>query len=351
MSARPSSARPTAPGASRAQLITAFAAVYVVWGSTYLAIRIAVETLPPFLMAGARFFVSGVLLYGFLWFTKRIRPTARQWRDNTIVGGFLMLGGTGLVGWAEQTVPSGITTLLVSAGPLVVVLLDWAVLVVGKDEKRGSRPHGATFVGLGLGFAGLFLLAGPAVLQGTGGLAPLRVAALLLATTLWSTGSLYGRYARDPAEPFTASAIQMLTGSVWLFVASLLAREPAQFHLSAITVRALGAWAYLTIVGSLVGFTAFAWLMKHSTPARVYTYTYVNPIVAVFLGWLVLHEEVNPRIFVAAAIIIAGVATIAATKSRKRPAPSDAERADPAPAALDTTASTTVAAPPEKVTQ
>jgi drug/metabolite transporter (DMT)-like permease len=306
--------------ASRTQLFFAFAAIYLVWGSTYLAIRIAVETLPPFLMTGARFAVSGLLLYGFLWLTKRIRPTARQWRDNAIVGGFLMLGGTGLVGWAEQTVPSGITTLMVSVGPVAVVLLDWAVLVVGKDPKRGSRPHGATFVGLGLGFAGLVLLAGPAVMQGTGGLSPARVGALVLATFFWSGGSLIGRYARNPAEPFTASAMQMLTGSVWLFGVSLLAGEPAHFHLSALTARAVTAWAYLALVGSLVGFTAFAWLTKHSTPVRVYTYTYVNPIVAVFLGWLVLHEEVNPRIFVSAAIIIVGVAIITISKNKK-PAP------------------------------
>jgi len=330
----------SAHGASRTQLIAAFAAIYLVWGSTYLAIRIAVETLPPFLMAGARFAVSGALLYGFLWFTKRIRPTARQWRDNAIVGGFLMLGGNGLVCWAEQFVPSGITTLLISIGPLVVVLLDWAVLVIGKDEKRGARPHGATFVGLALGFVGLVLLAGPAVMQGTGGLAPLPVGALLLASSLWSAGSLYGRYSRQPAEPFTASAIQMLTGSVWLFLASFVAREPAHFHLAAITARALSAWAYLTLVGSLVGFTAFVWLMKHSTPARVYTYTYVNPIVAVFLGWLVLHEEVNRRIFIAAAVIIAGVAIITTAKN-KQPAAVAPEKDAPLP----------VAPTPEKITQ
>jgi drug/metabolite transporter (DMT)-like permease len=317
--------------ATRAQLIAAFAAIYLVWGSTYLAIRIAVETLPPFLMAGSRFAVSGLLLYGFLWFTKRIKPTARQWRDNAIVGGFLMLGGNGLVCWAEQTVPSSIATLVISIGPLVVVLLDWAVLVWGKDEKRGARPNAATFTGLGLGFAGLVLLVGPGILHGAGGLAPIPVGALALASALWSAGSLYGRYSQQPAEPFTASAIQMLTGSLWLFAASLLAGEPARLHLTDLTPRALGAWAYLTLVGSLVGFTAFVWLMKHSTPARVYTYTYVNPIVAVFLGWLVLHEEVNSRIFTAAAVIIAGVAIITVAKTRKAPAPA-APVAAPQPA-------------------
>ena len=325
--------------ASRSQLIAAFAAVYLVWGSTYLAIRVAVATIPPFLMAGARFLVSGALLCGFLLVTRRFRPTARQWRDNAIVGGFLMLGGNGLVCWAEQSVPSGIATLIISIGPLAVVLLDWAILVLGRDEKRGSRPTLATFVGVGVGFAGLVLLTGPALQTGPGGLPLIPVLALMLASTLWSAGSLVGRYAREPADPLTASAIQMLTGCGWLFAASLLAGEPARFHLAELTSRAVLAWTYLTLVGSLVGFTAFVWLMKHSTPARVYTYTYVNPIVAVFLGWLILHEQVSPRIFAAAAIIVAGVAIITTAKNRK-PAP----QADAAP-------SLELEPAPQKVTQ
>ncbi|HEY4300715.1 MAG TPA: EamA family transporter [Candidatus Didemnitutus sp.] len=309
-------ASPTPP-ASRTQVFVAFTAVYLVWGSTYLAIRIAVATLPPFFMAGARFLVSGLLLYGFLWFTRRIRPTARQWRDNAIVGGFLMLGGTGIVCWAEQKVPSGIATLLIAIGPVAVVLLDWAVLAIGGDPSRGARPNAATFAGLALGCFGLALLAGPSVFRADGGYDRLSVGALLLASSLWSAGSLYGRYAREPAEPFTASAIQMLTGSGWLFAASFAAGEPQRLSLAMLTPSAVGAWAYLTIVGSLVGFTAFVWLMKHCSPTRVYTYTYVNPIVAVFLGWLILHEEVTVRTFVAAAIIIGGVAVITTAKTRK----------------------------------
>lgn len=308
--------------APRSQLIAAFAAVYLVWGSTYLAIRVAVETIPPFFMAATRFAVSGALLYGFLWLTKKIRPTAKQWRDNAIVGGFLMLGGNGLVCWAEQSVPSGIATLLVSAGPFAVVLLDWAIHAADPEKKRGSRPTLPIWIGLALGFTGLALLVGPDVAHGTGGLTLLSVGALLAATWLWSAGSLFGRYASEPAEPFTASAIQMVTGSGWLFLASLLAGEPSRLTVAAFTPHAVGAWVYLTLVGSLVGFTAFVWLMKHSTPAKVYTYTYVNPIVAVFLGWLILHETVNPRTFSAAAIIIAGVAIITIAKVKKPAAPS-----------------------------
>jgi drug/metabolite transporter (DMT)-like permease len=325
-----------ATAAPRSQLIGAFAAIYLVWGSTYLAIAIAVETLPPFFMAATRFAVSGVILYAFLWSTKRIAPTAKQWRDNAIVGGFLMLGGNGLVSWAQQYVPSGIATLIISSGPIVVVLLDWAVHAADPTGRRGGRPNLPTWIGLALGFAGLVMLIGPDVANGTGGLTALTVAALVGACVFWSTGSLYGRYASQPAEPFTAAAIQMLTGSLWLFGASLLAGEPATLTAAAFTARSVGAWLYLTLVGSLVGFTAFVWLMKHSTPARVYTYTYVNPIVAVFLGWLILDETVSPRIFTAAAVIIAGVALITFARTRlpsapvPGPTPVPASRAVPA---------------------
>lgn len=320
---------------SRSALITAFAAIYLVWGSTYLAIRVAVETIPPFMMGAARFLVSGILLYGFLWFTKRIRPTARQWLDNSIVGFFLMLGGNGLVCWAEQKVPSSMATLMVSLGPVVVVLLDWAVLAIWKDTKRGARPTIITFFGLLLGITGLGLLVGPDVLHGGGatGLDWLHVGALVLACVLWSTGSLVSRYAKNPAEPFTASAIQMLTGSMWLFAMSLLMGETSHFEIAAVTARSFWAWSYLTTVGSLVGFTAFIWLMKHSTPARVYTYTYVNPIVAVFLGWLILHEPVGSRMLVASAVIIAGVAIITAAKTKKTPAPAPTPPPSASPAA------------------
>ena len=301
---------------SRLAFVAAFAAVYLVWGSTYLAIRVAVQSIPPFLMAATRFAVAGALLYAFLHFTRRIRPTARQWRDNAIVGLFLMLGGNGLVCWAEQTVPSGIATLLVSAGPLAVVLLEWGIRAADPQGKRGARPTVPVWTGLALGSAGLALLVGPDLARGTGGLTPLNVGALIAATWLWSIGSLIGRYAAEPAEPFTASALQMVTGSGWLFLGSLVAGEPARFDLGAVTPASAWAWLYLTLVGSLVGFTAFAWLMRHSTPAKVYTYTYVNPVVAVFLGWLLLDEHVDGRILLAATIAIAGVATITVAKSR-----------------------------------
>ncbi len=321
---------------SRSALIAGFAAIYLIWGSTYLGIRVAVESMPAFLMAGARFLVAGGIVVAFIALTRGFRATAKQWRDNAIIGGFLCLGGNGLVSWAEVKVPSGIATLIISAGPVFIVLMDWAIHARSRG-RRGNRPIGLTFLGLALGFAGLTILVGPDVMaSGVSGLDPWRVLGLLAATFLWGVGMMIMRYVREPAEPFTASGIQMVCGSGWLLLASLASGELSHFQPAAITGRSLLAWAYLITFGSLIGFSTFTWLMKHSTPARVSTYAYVNPVVAVFLGWLVLHETVSPRIFVAAAIIIAGVALITIAKN-KRPALPPAPGGDDAPAAIPAT--------------
>ena len=321
---------------SRTALLAGFAAIYLIWGSTYLGIRIAVESMPAFLMASTRFIVAGGIVAAFIALTRGFKATPKQWRDNAIVGGFLCLGGNGLVSWAEEKVPSGIATLIISAGPVFIVLMDWAVHAWAKDGRRGTRPNALTFAGLALGFIGLAILVGPDVLAtGVGGLDPWRVLGLLGATFFWGVGMLVMRYVREPAEPFTASGIQMITGSGWLLLASLATGELGRFDPSLITGRSVVAWAYLVIFGSLIGFSTFTWLMKHSTPAKVSTYAYVNPVVAVFLGWAVLNETISPRLFLAAAIIIAGVALITIAKNKKpvvRPALSEVEGPDPVPA-------------------
>lgn len=312
------------PTPSRAALVAGFAAIYLIWGSTYLGIRIVVESIPPFLMAGLRFLLAGAIVAAFIALSRGFKASAAQWRDNAVIGGFLCLGGNGLVSWAEEKVPSGIATLMVSAGPVFIVLMDWAAHAVFRDGRRGSRPQPLTLVGLALGFAGLAILVGPDVLaQGVAGLDPWRVLGLLAATFFWGCGIMYMKYARDPAEPFTASGIQMLAGGAWLLLTSALVGEFGRFEVAAVTTRSVVAWVYLVIFGSLVAFSTFTWLMKHSTPAKVSTYAYVNPIVAVFLGWLVLHEQVSPRIFLAAAIIVLGVIIITVAKN-KRPSPSPA---------------------------
>ena len=297
----------SAPANPRSGVVLAFAAIYLIWGSTYLAIRVAVETLPPFLMAGVRFVVAGALLYAWLACKGRAAATPRQWRDNLVVGALLLIGGNGLVVWAEQRIPSGITTLLISITPLFMVMFDWML-------PKGLRPTWATFAGLALGFAGVGLLIG----GGTGGasLDLARCGGLLFACVSWAAGSLYSRHTRDPADPMTAATLQMLLGGSLMFVVGLARGEMADLHLASLTSRSLLAWGYLVVAGSLVAFPAYVYLLKHSTPARVSTYSYVNPVVAVFLGWLILGEPVGPRTFVAAAVIIVAVAIITTQRAR-----------------------------------
>jgi drug/metabolite transporter (DMT)-like permease len=293
----------------RSSLLLAFAAIYLIWGSTYLAIRVAVETMPPFLMAAARFLIAGSLLFGFLKARGAAWPTAHQWRANAIIGTFLLLGGNGAVVWAEQFVPSGITALVIGIGPLFIVLTEWA-------WPGGLRPTAITLTALLLGFAGVTWLAAPWD-QGTGGGLHLGgVAAILLGCVSWSIGSIYSRHAKHGAEPFLASSLQMIGGGGALLVLALLHGDLTRLDLAAIAPRAWGAFAYLIGAGSLIGFSTFVWLMKHSTPARVATYAYVNPIVAVILGWLILAEPITSRTVVASLLIIAAVALITTEKSR-----------------------------------
>jgi drug/metabolite transporter (DMT)-like permease len=294
---------------SRSSVAVAFAAIYLIWGSTYLGIRVAVEAMPPFLLAGARFMIAGALLFAFLKLRGAPWPTTHQWRSNAIIGTILLVGGNGLVVWAQQFVPSGITALLIGVGPLFIVLTEWA-------WPGGLRPTAVTLGALLLGFAGVIWLAAPWERSAEGGLHAGGVAAILAACIFWAVGSIYSRHARHGAEPFLASALQMLGGGAALLVSAWLHGEFPRLNLAAITPRAWFAFTYLVTVGSLVGFSTFVWLMKHSTPARVATYAYVNPIVAIFLGWLLLGEPVTSRTLVASAVIIAAVVIITVQKSR-----------------------------------
>jgi drug/metabolite transporter (DMT)-like permease len=302
---------PTHP--SRTALLLAFAAIYLIWGSTYLGIRVAVETMPPFLMAGARFLLAGTMLFTFLKLRGTPWPTAQQWRTNAIIGTFLLLGGNGLVVWAEQVIPSGVTALLIGIGPLFIVLTEWA-------WPGGTRPTALKFAALLLGLAGVTWLAAPWENPAHGGLNVAGVVALLGACLFWGIGSIYSRHAKHGADPFLASALQMLGGGAALALVALVHGDFAQLQFAAIAPRAWVAFAYLICAGSLVGFSTFVWLMKHSTPTRVATYAYVNPIVAVILGWLLLGEPITSRTLVASAIIVTAVAIITVQKSKPVPA-------------------------------
>ena len=313
--ARPASAAPLPvpapprPHVSRARLIAAFAALYVVWGSTYLAIRHAVATLPPFLMTAARFLLSGAILFAWARAHGAPRPTAPQWRATAIVGFLLLTCGNGGVVWSEQWVPSGLVALLVSTVPIWMVLFE-------AMRPHGTKPRPQALAGILIGFAGLTLLIGPAGVPSAGQV-DLRMAGVLLAgSVLWAAGSIYARAAPLPESSLMTTGMQMLAGGAGALVAGLLMGEAGRFDPSKVSAASVAGWVYLLIFGSLVGFTAYAWLLRVSTPARVSTYSYVNPVVAVLLGWALLDEPVTGRMVAAGAIILAAVALITTARSK-----------------------------------
>jgi len=295
---------------TRLALVLAFSAIYLIWGSTYLGIRVTLESMPPFLMAAVRFLLAGSILLAVLKLRGAVWPTRRQWGINAIVGTLLLLGGNGAVVWAELTIPSGITALLIGVAPLFIVLTEWA-------WPGGARPTATTTTALLLGFAGVVWLAAPWESAAGGGLNLAGVGAILCSCVFWSVGSIYSRHARHGADPFVAAALQMLCGGTALLLAAGLHGDFTSLRIADITARAWGAFSYLVVLGSLVGFSTFVWLMKHSTPARVATYAYVNPVVAVLLGWLILDEPITTRTLIASAIIVTAVVIITTEKSRR----------------------------------
>jgi drug/metabolite transporter (DMT)-like permease len=294
---------------SRGALILAFTAIYLIWGSTYLGIRVAVETLPPFFMAGMRFLVAGVLIFGFLRMKGTAWPTAGQWKDQAIIGIFLLVGGNGVVSWSEQRTPSGITSLILSGGPLIVVLMDWF-------RPQGQKPTVGLVLGVIVGIGGIALLLGPDAIPTGYRPPPIYIIVLFVSSVSWWTGSFYSKHVTSGTPLLMASSIQMLCGSVCLLLIGLLLGEGRGFSLSAVSAHSWEAFAYLVVAGSVLAFPVYVWLLEHSTPASVSTYAYVNPVVAVFLGWAILGEPLNLRILLAAAIIIGAVAIITIGKAR-----------------------------------
>lgn len=286
--------------------------IYLLWGSTYLAIRLAVATIPPFCMAGIRMLVAGGLLYGWARWRGAAGPEPIHWLGATLVGGLLLLGGTGMVGWSEQRVPSGIAALIVGSVPLWMVLLEWL-------WHSGPRPTIGIISGLVIGFIGLGLLVSPGKFGNRNQIDYVGATALFLASFSWACGSLYSRRAKLPGSRLLAAAMEMLAGGVLLLAVSGATGEWTRFDPARVAPHSVAAWAYLTVFGSLVGFTTYIWLLAVSTPARVATYAYVNPVVAVFLGWAFLNEPITGRTLMAAAAIILAVVIIV-TRSREAPA-------------------------------
>ncbi len=300
------------PPVDRGRLWLALTVLYLVWGSTYLAIAVAVETIPPFLMAGLRFALAGTVLVG--WSLARARgaivaPTRRQWRDTTIVGALLLGGGMGMVAYGEQTIPSGVTALFIAMMPVWVAIFGRVFL--------GQRLPKLAVVGIVIGFAGVAILAGPTALGASDALDPVGLAAIIVSPIAWAIGSLYASHRADlPRQPLLATGTQMLAGGAVLVLMGAVTGEFGRFEPAAISGASIAAFLYLAIIGSLVAFTAFGWLLRVAPLPFIATYAYVNPVVAVILGALVLREPIEPRTVVAGAVIVGAVALIITARGR-----------------------------------
>jgi drug/metabolite transporter (DMT)-like permease len=289
---------------SRLRIGLAFAAVYLVWGSTYLAIRYAIQTLPPFLMAGGRFILAGSVLYVFARRSGAAPPERRHLLPAVVIGGLMLLIGNGGVVLAEKSVPSGLAALVVATVPLFITAVE--------SLRQRVWPSPLRLVALAVGFVAVGLLVDPGTM---GGGSAFGIALLSLSAFSWALGSLYSRRAPRPASSLVATSLQMLAGGVLQLIAGTLHGEWAEVHLGAVSGASIVAFLYLVAFGSLVGFTAYAWLLQVVSPTLAATYAYVNPVVAVLLGWLIAGEPIGPRTVVAAVAIVASVVLIT------RPAP------------------------------
>ncbi|MCG8467836.1 MAG: EamA family transporter [Gemmatimonadetes bacterium] len=291
--------------ASTTRIILAFLAVYIIWGSTYLAIRFAVETMPPFLMAGTRFGSAGLAVYGWLRLRGAPRPTRSEWIAATIAGAFLILGGNGILSWSEQYVPSGLAALLVAMVPI------WLVAIARFGPEK-EKPGGLELLGLSLGLTGVtVLLLGSDAEIGLGGassgLVLLASLGVVVASISWAIGSMYTRRARLPALPLYATALTMTAGGALQILVGLGLGELRALDLGAVSARSWGSLVYLSVFGSIVAFSAYAWLLRVVRPAVVGTYAYVNPIVAVFLGWQLAGERLTPAMWIGTIVIVSAV--------------------------------------------
>ncbi|HYN88651.1 MAG TPA: drug/metabolite exporter YedA [Ardenticatenaceae bacterium] len=301
----------------RLDVALALLTVYVIWGSTYLAIRFAIATLPPFLMAGTRFTLAGALLYGWMRLRGAPRPSAANWRAALVIGALLLVGANGVVSWAEQRVPSGIAALIIATVPLWMALLDWL-------RPGGIRPRVQIALGLLCGFAGVALLIGPRNWSGSA-VDLVGAGAVVFASFSWAVGSLYSRRAELPASALLATSIEMLAAGMLLLLVGTAGGEWARLDPGQVSLHSALALGYLVVFGSLIAFSAYVWLLRATTPAIVSTYAYVNPVVALVLGWALAGEALTPRTLLASAVIVAGVVIITTQRAGTTPAPGPPE--------------------------
>ncbi len=305
------------PAPTKLWIIVAFVALYLIWGSTYLGIRFAIETIPPFLMAGAPFLIAGLIMYAIAWSQGIGQSTWPNWRTSLIIGACLLLGGNGGVTISEKYIDSGLAALIVATVPIYIAVLGWA-------SGMAPRPTPIVWLGLAGGFIGVGILLGPALqLSSNDGRHPaIGMSILLVSSFIWSAGSLYSRTAKHAASPFLTAAQQMLCGGLLLLFAGIVTGEMRRFHPGSMSILSVASFVYLVIIGAVVGYTAYIWLLRHCAPAKVATYAYVNPIVAVLLGAAFAGETLTMRTLIAAAVIIGSVAlVITAQQLRARAEP------------------------------
>jgi len=301
------------PAARQAHLILAFALLYVCWGSTYLAIRIAIGTWPPLLMAAVRFTVAGSLLYAFLRVRGTPAPAPRSWAAAALTGGLLLGVGNGSVCWAEQWIPSSVAALIIASTPLWMTLLPWL-------GRRAPAPPALVLLGVLLGLSGVGILLGglhatPAI---AGGTPPWAAAVVIVATLAWAVGSLWSRHLPLPSSPFQSTAMQMLAAGPLLTLAGAARGEFGHLTAAMLAPTPLLAIAFLVLFGSIAGFGSYVWLLRNTTPTRASTYAFVNPLIAVLLGWAIAGEALGWRTFVASALIVSSVAAVVLGSAGRR---------------------------------
>lgn len=287
--------------ASRLQLALGFFCIYVVWGSTYLGIRVGIETIPPFLMAGTRFLIAGGALYAWSRWRGAAKPDLEQWKNAGIIGALLLMVGNGAVSWAEQRVDSGMASLLVATVPLWIVLAEFI---------KGKRPALLQWIGVGIGLVGVGILVMPSGGAGAPSVDPYGAGVLMIGSLSWTIGSLFSRTARLATPASLASGMQMLSGGVLMMAISIISGELLTFHPSQVSGASVFAWLYLIVFGSIIGFSTYMWLLSVASPAAVGTYAYVNPVVAVLLGVVVAGEKLPASATLAMLIITGSVALV-----------------------------------------
>ena len=298
----------------KTKIWAALLAVYIVWGSTYLGIRFAVETIPPFLQASIRFFVSGLFLYAWRRIAGDPAPTRKHWISAIIIGGLLLVGGNGLISLSETNLPSGIAALLVATIPMFMAIIE-------AFRPGGTKPTMMQMLALLIGFAGVGLLIGPAEFGGTREFSLVSGGICITAAILWSFGSVYNRNADLPASSLLFTGMEMLMGSLGLILISALTGELAHFQISTVSIKSMLGLLYLITFGSLIGFTSYAWLLRNAPISLISTYPYVNPIVAVFLGSIFAGEKITARVSIAALVIVGSIVMVNLAASPKKSTP------------------------------